>query len=134
MLKEFKTEIYLRRLWVATSWEDVKDKFTTCGEYDFKEVENCGAVTYPKIKRKSSGMYGVLIVFNLDSNMGGSEIVRDIAHESLHAANAIFDDLNIGYSPADDEHAAYLVGWVAKCCWKVLQKEVYRDDKEQKSS
>lgn len=79
-------------------------------------------------------MYGVLIVFNLDSNMGGSEIVRDIAHESLHAANAIFNDLDIGYSLTNHEHAAYLVGWVAKCCWKVLQKEVYRDDKEQKSS
>ena len=128
MLKEFKTEIYLRRLWVATSWNDVKDKFTTYGEYDFKEEENCGAVTYPKIKKKSSGMCGVLIVFNMNSNMGGSEIVRDIAHESLHATNAIFDELGVEYGLTHDEHAAYMVGWVAKCCWKVLQKEIYKDN------
>lgn len=124
MLKEFKTEIYLRRLWVATSWKDVKDKFTTYGEYDFKEEENCGAVTYQKIKKKSSGMCGVLIVFNMDSNTGGPEIVRDVAHESLHATNAIFNELGIGYGLENDEHAAYMVGWVAKCCWKVLQEEV----------
>lgn len=126
MIQEFKTEIYLRRLWVATSWEDVKDKFTTYGEYDFKEHENCGAVTYPRIEKKASGMRGVLIVFNMNINMGGSEIVGNIAHESVHAANAIFDELNIAYDLVNDEHAAYLVGWVAKCCWKVLQKEVYK--------
>ena len=126
MLKEFKTEIYLRRLWVATSWEDVKDKFTTHGEYDFTEDKKCGAITYPKIMRKSSGMYGVLIVFNIDNSMGGSEIVSDIAHESVHATNAIFNELDIAYSLENDEHAAYMVGWVAKCCWKVLQKEVYK--------
>lgn len=128
MLKEFKTEIYLRRLWVATSWDDVKDKFTTYGEYDFKEGENCGAVTYPEIIRKSSGMYGVLIVFNMDSNMGGSEIVGNIAHESLHATNAIFNEIGVEYSLTHDEHAAYMVGWVAKCCWKVLQNEIYKDN------
>lgn len=127
MLQEFKTEIYLRRLWVATSWDEVKDKFATYGEYDFDEKENCGAVTYPKIKRKTSGMYGVLIVFNMDSNKGGSEIVRDIAHESVHAVNAIFDELDITYDLVNDEHTAYMVGWVAKCCWKVLQKEIYKD-------
>lgn len=127
MLQEFKTDIYLRRLWVATSWEDVKDKFTTYGGYDFGEKENCGAVTYPKIMRKASGIYGVLIVFNMDSRMGGSEIVRNIAHESVHAANIIFDELDIVYDLINDEHAAYLVGWIAKCCWKVLQKEIYKN-------
>lgn len=125
MFQEFNTEIYLRRLWVATSWDEVKDKFTAYGEYDFDEMENCGAVTYPKIKRKTSGMYGVLIVFNMDSNKGGSELVGDIAHESVHAANAIFDELDVAYDLVNDEHAAYLVGWIAKCCWEVLQKEIY---------
>lgn len=126
MLQEFNTEIYLRRLWVATSWDEVKDKFTAYGDYDFDEEKNCGAVTYPKIKRKTSGMYGVLIVFNMDSNKGGSELVGDIAHESVHAANAIFDELGVAYDLVNDEHAAYLVGWIAKCCWEVLQKEVYK--------
>jgi hypothetical protein len=122
MLQEFKIDIYLRRLWIATSWEEVKDKFTTYGEYEFKEMKGCGAVTYPRVKRKSSGTYGVLIVFNMYDDIGGSEIVMNIAHESVHAANAIFSELGVAYDLVYDEHAAYLVGWIAKCCWKVLQK------------
>ena len=74
-------------------------------------------------------MYGVLIVFNIGRNMGGSEIVGTITHESLHAANSIFDDMGIGYDLTNDEHAAYFVGWIARCCWKVLQEEIYKDDK-----
>lgn len=126
MLQEFKTEIYQRRLWVATSWEEVKDKFTTYGEYEFKKSENAYAVTYPQILRKATGKYGVLIVFYDSDKLGGSKIVEHVAHESLHAVNAIFDELGVEYGLTHDEHAAYMVGWVAKCCWKVLQKEIYK--------
>lgn len=125
MLKEFNCEIYPRKLWVATSWDEVKDKFATNRDYEFKEEERAYATTYPGIRRKCSGMLGVLIVFNEYKNIGCSKLVENIAHESLHAANAIFNDLDIGYSLTDHEHAAYLVGWIAKCCWKVLQKEIY---------
>lgn len=126
MLQEFKTEIYPRRLWVATSWEEVKDKFTTYGEYEFKKVGDAYAVTYPQILRKATGKYGVLIVFYDSDKLSGSKIVENIAHESLHAANAIFNELRVEYSLTRDEHAAYTVGWIAKCCWKVLQKETYK--------
>nr|DAX76160.1 MAG TPA: hypothetical protein [Caudoviricetes sp.] len=127
MLQEFKNDIYPRRLWVATSWDDVKGKFSTNGDYEFKEEERAYATTYQGIRRKCSGTLGVLIVFNEYKNIGGSKIVEIVAHESLHAANAIFDELGIEYSLTHDEHAAYMVGWVAKCCWKVLQKEIYKD-------
>lgn len=126
MLQEFKNDIYPRKLWVATSWDDVKDKFDTNGDYEFKETERAYATTYPGIRRKCSGMLGVLIVFNEYKNIGGSKLVENIAHESLHAANAIFDELGIEYRLTHDEHAAYMVGWIAKCCWKVLQKEIYK--------
>lgn len=127
MLQEFKNDIYSRRLWVATSWDEVKDKFATNGDYEFKEEERAYATTYPGIRRKCSGMLGVLIVFNEYKNIGGSKLVENIAHESLHATNAIFNELGIEYSLTHDEHAAYMVGWVANCCWKVLQKEIYKD-------
>lgn len=126
MLQEFKTEIYPRRLWVATSWEEVKDKFTTYGEYEFKKSEDAYATTYPQILRKATGKYGILIVFYDCDKLGGSKIVEHIAHESLHAVNAIFNELGVEYSMTHDEHAAYMVGWVAKCCWKVLQKDIYK--------
>ena len=127
MLKEFNCEIYPRKLWVATSWEDVKDKFTTYGEYEFKKSEDAYATTYPQVLRKAIGKHGILIVFYDCDKLGGSKIVEHIAHESLHAANAIFNELGVEYSLIHDEHAAYMVGWVAKCCWKVLQKEIYNN-------
>lgn len=126
MLKEFNCEIYPRKLWVATSWEDVKDKFTTYGEYKFEKSEDTYATTYPQVLRKATGKYGILIVFYDCDKLGGSKMVEHIAHESLHTANAIFNELGVEYSLIHDEHAAYMVGWVAKCCWKVLQKEVYK--------
>lgn len=126
MIREFDIEIYGRKLWIATSWEDVKDKFTTYSGYDFEKSEDAYATTYPCIVRKKTGKYGALIVFYDCSKLCGSKIVEHIAHESLHAANAIFDELGVEYSLTHDEHAAYMVGWVAKCCWKVLQKEIYK--------
>ena len=126
MIREFDIEIYGRQLWIATSWEDVKDKFETYGGYDFKKSEDAYATTYPQIMCKATGKYGVLVVFYDCSKLCGSKIVEHIAHESLHAANAIFNELGVEYSLTHDEHAAYMVGWVAKCCWKVLQKEIYK--------
>ena len=127
MLKEFNCEIYPRKLWVATSWEDVEDKFTTYGEYEFKKSEDAYATTYPQVLRKATGKYGILIVFYDCDKLGDSKMVEHIAHESLHTANAIFNELGVEYSLIHDEHAAYMVGWVAKCCWKVLQKEIYNN-------
>lgn len=49
MVREFDVEIYGRTLWIATSWEDVKDKFTTYRGYDFEKSEDAYATTYPYI-------------------------------------------------------------------------------------
>lgn len=127
MLKEFKIEIYPRKLWVATSWEDVKDKFV-CHKNDDKPIEKYedgNAYTYSCVMHKKSKKYGTLILFILEGKILGSDIVGRIAHESLHAVNSVFDELGIAYDLTNDEHAAYLTGFVAKCCWKVLQKEIY---------
>ena len=129
MLQEFNCEIYPRKLWVATSWDEVKDKFV-CHKNDDKPIEKYedgDAYTYQYVMHKKSKKCGVLILFDLEGEILGSEIVDRIAHESLHATNSIFDELNIVYDLVNDEHAAYLVGWVARCCWKVLQKEIYKN-------
>lgn len=129
MLQEFKNDIYPRTLWVATSWEDVKDKFV-CHKNDEKPIEKYedgDAYTYQYVMHKKNKKYGTLILFILEGEILGSEIVERIAHESLHAVNSIFDELNIAYDLVNDEHAAYMVGYIAKCCWKVLQKEIYKN-------
>ena len=38
-----------------------------------------------------------------------------IAHESVHVTNSIFQDTHIDFNYENDEHYAYMVGWVAKC-------------------
>lgn len=129
MLQEFKNDIYPRTLWVATSWEDVKDKFV-CRNNDDKPIEKYedgNAYTYQCVMHKKSKKYGVLILFVLEGEILGSEIVERIAHESLHVANSMFSELDIEYDLSNDEYAAYMVGWVARCCWKVLQKEIYKN-------
>lgn len=129
MLQEFKNDIYPRRLWIATSWEDIKDMFV-CHKNDYKpieEYEDGNAYTYPCVMRKKNKKYGTLILFILEGKILGSEIVGRIAHESLHATNFMFDELGIAYDLINDEHAAYLTDWIAKCCWKVLQKEIYNN-------
>ena len=47
--------------------------------------------------------------------------VETISHESVHVASCIFNDcgLRMGFADQQDEHFAYLVGWVAKCIDKV---------------
>ena len=135
MLQEFKNDIYPRRLWIATSWEDVKDKFV-CHKNDYKPIEECeggDAYTYQCVMHKKSRKYGTLILFILEGKILGSDIVGRIAHESLHAANSVFNELGIAYDLSNDEHAAYMVGWVAKGCWKVLQNEIYKENDESKN-
>lgn len=129
MLQGFRSDIYPRTLWVATNWEDVKDKFV-CHNNDDKPIEKYeggNAYTYQCVMHKKSKKYGVLILFTLAGDILGSDIIERIAHESLHAVNSVFDELGIEYDLSNDEHAAYMVGWVAKCCWKVLQKEIYKN-------
>lgn len=132
MVQEFKNDIYPRKLWIATSWESVEDKFKSYGNYVLEKSKTAWAATYPQVTNKETGDYGVLIVFHDYMELGGSKIVENIAHESLHATNAIFNDLGIEYGLMHDEHAAYMVGWVANCCWQVLQKEVYKNAEETK--
>lgn len=57
MIQDFNIDIYSRKLWIATSWEDVKDKFTTYGGYEFKKSEDAYATTYPQMMRKKSKNY-----------------------------------------------------------------------------
>ncbi len=131
MLQEFDCVIYPRKLWVATSWEDVKNKFVCYKNNDkpIEEYDSGDAYTYSYIMHKKSKKYGTLILFILEGEILGSEMVGRIAHESLHSANAIFNELGIEYGLTHDEHAAYMVGWVAKCCWEVLQKVIYEKEK-----
>jgi hypothetical protein len=52
---------------------------------------------------------------------------RVVAHEGLHVVNFMFTDLRIEYDCQNDEHAAYLLGWVVGQCHKVLKLNAIKD-------
>ena len=127
MIQEFDIDIYSRKLWIATSWEDVKDKFTTYGGYEFEKSKDAYATTYPRMIRKATGKCGVLIVFYDCDKLCGINIIGNIARESRHAVKAIFNDIGFEYnSLMHDDQADYMEWWVNMCCRKVLQKEIYK--------
>lgn len=123
--------IYPRKLWVATGWgKELNSKFESFGG---GELEDCSdraeAATY-YVKDKRTGYYGFLIVFNKPEKMSGSEIVKNISHECVHAMTGVFEATGIKPDAGNDEPMAYLVGWAAECCWKTLQKVVYKNKKK----
>ena len=130
MLKEFKNDIYPHRLWVATSWEDVKDKFVY--HKNNEPIEKYGdgdAYTYDCVRHRESKQCGTLMLFIMKESLPSSYIVDIIFHESTHAVNLMCDEIGVRFDLSNDYHSAYMVQWVSICCWEVLQKEIYKDNK-----
>jgi hypothetical protein len=130
-IHEFVNEIYPRILWIVVdSEETVKDCFLHDDDslIEDESFKDAFATTISVVEKSSRAGRGIVIHFSrrlLDE--GGSQIVSTISHESVHAANQIFTPIGVSYTMYSDEHFAYLVGWVAKKCWLVLQEYVKTD-------
>ena len=44
-----------------------------------------------------------------------------ITHESYHAVNYLFSHNGIKHDPTNDEHGAFILGWIVKQCHKNLK-------------
>ena len=123
---EYDFTIYPRKLWVvdAEYVPYLNEYFAFCDVYD-RHTENpesykgirddwdsgdFAGQTCPVIYRKT-GDYGVLVILSRNS-FGNSETV---AHESVHVADYIFQEVNMNSEDFSDgnEAYAYLVGWSA---------------------
>ncbi len=128
-IKEFDNEIYPRKLWIVYDNEnEVKKQFESSeGEpIDDDFFADSWASCLPVIK-KSDSHKGVIIHFSKElADKGGSQVVSTISHEAVHAANMILREIGVNYTAYDDEHFAYLVGWVAQKSWLVLQEIIYK--------
>lgn len=71
--------------------------------------------TYGPVMHVKSGKYGVMVWIKdtAGSNTG------TIAHESVHVATYIFNDIGAFLTPSNQEPFAYLVGWAADCLQQV---------------
>lgn len=111
---EFDPVIYPCRLWIAVTTDNLADRFRDLD--DLPEDVNGRTSTTSDINR---GIVGVIIRFRSIEDID----FRTVAHESVHAANMIFYELGVKADTDNDEHLAYLVGWIADCCREVRSFE-----------
>ena len=117
-IKRFDPVIYPQKLWVAVTEDATELNGLFVKEYEGEPInfevyefkEKYEALTI-RVRSKTRH-FGVLIIFKpkfLD--------VKTIAHEASHAAGYIFH--HIGADMDCGEPTAYLMGWIADCCWKM---------------
>lgn len=121
LIHQFDPTIYPRLLWVVKggSHDYIHNAFSDYNgdklliPDDYKD--RYGAMVF-RVKMKSNKRLGNLVW------LVSKKDVDTIAHESVHVASNIFSDCNIamGFNDGQDEHFAYLVGFVADCLWQVV--------------
>lgn len=118
---EFDPILYPIKLWIAKNptTESLVNTFKSSDDspLNLKFNDHSSAQTYNRVVVKKDTLdYGVFILLHRNVD------VSIVAHESNHAARIIWDWLREG--EIGNEADAYLVGWIADCCWKVKTGKV----------
>lgn len=119
---EFNPGIYPRLLWITVGCpiETIREKFGK----DFPEMDkDACADTCRAYTKTPKDRGGILIRFRSKAEIN----FENVCHEAGHAALEIFNYCECAISPDNQEPFTYLLGWVAKCCWKVKANKV-KDD------
>ena len=116
---EYNNGIYPCPLCIAVGKDWQNDDFDESCNCEFEKAVN--AYTFDTTSKKVGKC--VLIRFKSKKNMSG----ETIAHEALHAALFILDYIGECVTVEHQEHAAYLLQWVVRCCEQVKLGKV---DKE----
>lgn len=113
---EFNPTIYPRRLWVVKGNDNefVKDKFckrdgSDIDFYDNEDDNPSLCTVFGNIKERETGNFGMLVCIYEDVQLD------HIAHEAYHIASEIFRDIGAEHDIDNQEPAAYLIGWCARC-------------------
>ena len=122
---EFDPVIYPFKFWVGKNGTkaDVKDMFVDIEHEEIEirdsRIKSSAALTFDTVIAVSDGQKGVLTWLHTP------ELVTTgtIAHESDHAANAVYDFIGARVDPTNDEPHAYLVGFFADCIDEVLKRK-----------
>ena len=126
IIKQFDTLIYPRQIWIAAGGtrEDIAENFKDSdGDPIYVSPERiaCSEAMSFNVYDKEKTCCGSLVWFHDPDKITS----RNITHESVHAANFIFDDLGIKIDTDNDEAQAYLAGFVANCI-DIVQTEVVK--------
>lgn len=119
----FDPIIYPRKIFVIIDGGEIKvdDFFENFDgtKLEWKYQEEFGNTTIPEVQRKDTKEYGELIVFSGITSMTPSEI----AHESFHCIETIFDQIGIDYEKERaNEPWAYMMGWIVGEITKLKDK------------
>ena len=122
IIHEFDPVIYPVKLWVSitTDLKSLSDRFCNVGtksDIDTSFVDNHEAATYYVQQKEKPTYYGVLIATTAKHYL----TTKLIAHEATHAADFIWK--HVGEQDIGDEANAYLVGWIAECCEKIIKNK-----------
>lgn len=121
---EFDPVIYPFKFWVAKNGTkaDVKDMFVDIEHEEIEirdsRIKASAAITFDPVIAVSDGQQGVLTWLHTPSLV----TTGTIAHESDHAANAVYDFIGASVDPTNDEPHAYLVGFFADAIEEVLKR------------
>lgn len=122
MIHEFDTIIYPCKIWITydATVEEIADEFPR-GDGNgkvFRSVESYNAYAITDFLQNEDRKYGVLIRFDGKDAM----TISNITHESVHAAQHVFNFIGADANDNSGEPFAYLTSFAAKCCEEVLNK------------
>lgn len=135
--KEFDFVIYLLKL-IITIGLDYK---TLCDRFENAELDHEGEwgdegdldseVSFMNLVRDKGDDRAFKLLWNFQSE--NDMTMRNICHESFHAAMSVCQHCNmsLGFKVGEDEHAAYIAGFVGNCAGEMfgfLEEE--KDGKE----
>lgn len=119
---EFSPEIYPRKIWMVkgASKEAISERFHVDKDY----LEQIGEINHGEFNAECIPIFNIEtlkkgILCNLSNKH--KLTVDTIAHESVHIADYIFEELGMvsqNFSERNEQYA-YLVGWIAKCFTEV---------------
>lgn len=137
MILNYYNNIYSPELWVATEkdialiqknfngYSTIFDLQAGSNPYTVIIDEQFGGITF-LVRSKRKNKPGILILLNSEdlTQENYSYITNTIAHESVHAADAVYQYIGQATDNFDNrnEPYAYLVGWVAGCIGDYLTK------------
>ena len=117
---EFDPAIYPVKLWISITNDlgAIKEKFKLYPSQqeisiNFSQKDALAGLVYHIENKK----IGVLIVFESKKCC----TIENITHECYHAVDEIWKHLSEEYWGS--EATAYLIGWMADCCWKVKTRK-----------
>lgn len=114
IIHEFDPQIYPRLLWVMIGGaeKDISERFT---HPDHSEIDFSGYVGHNnaicfQARNRDSGLLGEFIWFIQRRYC----VAPTMAHEAVHAALDICDDVGVEVNADNQEPFAYLVGWITR--------------------